>query len=221
MNDHNRLVEQSGVYHVGSLAARLGYLFRQIKEHDKGVDAEIELTQSIGVESPIIGVQIKARSDFRKNVDNTVSITVSEQNLRYWKSFGRPVVLIMYSDKEADVYWTRVDNASSQTIKISLDQKLDESTVLKSNLPRKEFEGLVGIIDIGYEVAYFIEVGFIKHSTRVISVVSKPKLALFNAVPIMREWLKQAHSINKPLPPEDPRKAFAPNRFSDDERNSG
>jgi hypothetical protein len=129
MNDHNRLVEQSGVYHVGSLATQLGYLVRSIREHDKGVDAEIELTQSIDVESPIIGVQIKARSDFRKNVDNTVSITVSEQNLRYWKSFGRPVVLMIYSDKEADVYWTRVDNASSRTIKISLDQKFDESTV--------------------------------------------------------------------------------------------
>jgi len=527
MNDHNRLVEQTGVYHLGCLAARLGYLFRQIKEHDKGVDAEIELTQSIGVASPIIGVQIKARSDFRKNADNTISITVTEQNLRYWKSFGRPVVLMAYSDKETDVYWTRVDNASSRTIRISLDQKFDESTMhqfariisqyhanvawnmptknaseilaelgstvgevltpieqkvravdtlmtkgrykdaaptcealatiyedapsiwynwvvcllesgerdraldvanevlkklperwesyhlvgtclgsldryeeaenlllkalelaplspevwnnlgllhywqgrnkeayeefylaaayepddkcsrfnlalcstalgnyeealhyydacininpnfydalnnkgrllrylwrigealdsydsaieidsrnpaalcnsayllkdlgyneraiqryhmaleelpdndslhfnlgvlccrtgnwksaayhfdkaynlLKSDLPRKEFEGLVGIIDIGYEVAYFIRVEFTKHSVRIFSVDPEPKCALFNAVPSMRELLNQAHTINRPLPPEDPRKAFAPNRFSDDEHN--
>jgi hypothetical protein len=52
MSDHNRLVEQIGVYHVGTLAGILGCLFRQVNEHDKGVDAEIELTQSLGVISP-------------------------------------------------------------------------------------------------------------------------------------------------------------------------
>lgn len=130
MSDHNRLVEQTGVYYVGHLAGQLGYLFRQVKEHDKGVDAEIELTQSPGAVSPIIGVQIKARSDFRKTADNEISITVTENNIQYWKSFGRPVVLMAYSDSEPGVvFWTRVDNASSRTIRIRTVQKFDESTL--------------------------------------------------------------------------------------------
>ncbi len=132
MSDHSRLVEQTGVYYVGHLAGKLNYLFRQVKEHDKGIDAEIELTQSPGVVSPIIGVQIKARSQFKKTVDNEISITVTEKNLQYWKSFGRPVVLMAYSDSEPDtVFWTRVDNSSSHIIKISMGQKFDEHTLPK------------------------------------------------------------------------------------------
>lgn len=129
MSDHSRIVEQKGVYYVGYLAGELGYLFRQIKEHDKGVDAEIELIKEIGLQSPILGVQVKARSKFRITTDNEISVTVTEQNLTYWKSFGRPVILAAYSDDRHEVYWTRVDNASSRTIRISLEQKFDTSTL--------------------------------------------------------------------------------------------
>ncbi len=129
MSDHNRLVEQIGVHHVGTLAGRLGYLFRQVKEHDKGVDAEIELTQSVGVISPIIGVQVKSRSKFRLSADNKIYIQVKKQNLQYWKSYGRPVVLMVYSSTESDTYWARVDNVNSPNIQVSLDQKFDKSTI--------------------------------------------------------------------------------------------
>jgi len=130
MSDHNRLVEQIGVYHVGTLAGRLGYLFRQVKEHDKGVDAEIELTQQpLGVISPIIGVQVKFRSEFRLSADNKIYIQVKKQNLQYWKSYGRPVVLMVYSSTESETYWARVDNVNSPNIQVSLDQKFDKSTI--------------------------------------------------------------------------------------------
>jgi tetratricopeptide (TPR) repeat protein len=129
MSDHNRLVEQKGVSFVGFLAANYGCLYRRVTEHDKGVDADIELTRSFGNFSPIIGVQVKSRSEFKPTAENKISITVTEQNLRYWKSYGHPVVLMAYCDADREVYWTRVDNALSRTLKISLSQKFDHSAV--------------------------------------------------------------------------------------------
>jgi tetratricopeptide (TPR) repeat protein len=138
MNDHNRLVEQEGVYSVGRLFSQLGYLFRQIREHDKGVDAEIELTQSLGTFPPIIGVQVKARSEFRHTADNKISITVTEQNLEYWQKYGRPVILAAYSCEDENIYWAQVDNTTTRTIKIDLHQRLDESTLIQ--FPRLIFQ---------------------------------------------------------------------------------
>ena len=129
MSDHNRLIEQKGVHYVGFLAAKYGCLYRNVTEHDKGVDAEIELTQSLGVASSRLGVQVKARSAFKPTSDNKIAIYVTEQNLHYWKSYGCPVVLMAYCDADTEVYWTRVDNASSPKIKISLAQKFDHSVV--------------------------------------------------------------------------------------------
>jgi tetratricopeptide (TPR) repeat protein len=129
MSDHNRLVEQRGVSFVEFLAAQYGCLYRRVTEHDKGVDADIELTRSLGNFSPIMGVQVKSRSEFKPTVENEISITVTEQNLRYWKSYGHPVVLMAYCDADRKVYWTRVDNAPSRTVKISLFQKFDDSAV--------------------------------------------------------------------------------------------
>ncbi|MGC1395299.1 MAG: tetratricopeptide repeat protein [Coleofasciculaceae cyanobacterium] len=129
MSNHNRLVEQRGVGYVSFLAAKYGCLFRGVIVHDKGVDADIELTRSLGNFSPIIGVQVKSRSKFKPTAENKISITVTEQNLRYWKSYGHPVILMAYCEADEKVYWTRVDNASSRTIQISLSQKFDDSAV--------------------------------------------------------------------------------------------
>jgi len=128
MGDHNRLIEQAGVGFFEHLASKLGYLYRPTGQHDKGVDAEIELTQSANALSNKIGIQIKSRSEFRKTKKNEISVIVKEQNLQYWKSYGRPVIFVAYSVGEENLYWTRVDNASSRTIKISLDKKFDSST---------------------------------------------------------------------------------------------
>ncbi|KJH71202.1 DUF4365 domain-containing protein [Aliterella atlantica] len=128
MGDHNRLIEQAGVGFFACVVSKLGYLCRLTGQHDKGVDAEIELTQPINALSNKIGIQIKSRSEFRNTQKNEISITVTEQNLHYWKSYGRPVILVTYSVHEENLYWVRVDNASSRTIKINLDKKLDSST---------------------------------------------------------------------------------------------
>lgn len=69
---------------------------------------------------------------------------------------------------------------------------------------------------MGYEVFYSITIELSKNSARILSVESVPKLALFNGMPIMREYLKNAHLINQPvledglLPPEEFLGAYIP-----------
>ena len=83
MSDDTRLNEQQGLGFVKFLAGQFGCLYRDITQHDKGVDAEPELVGKISVQSPIIGVQVKARSKFQLTSDNEISITVTNQNLKY------------------------------------------------------------------------------------------------------------------------------------------
>lgn len=51
-NNHSReLKAQEGVGFFQYKCSKLGYLFREVVHHDEGVDCEIEITQSIPVES--------------------------------------------------------------------------------------------------------------------------------------------------------------------------
>jgi tetratricopeptide (TPR) repeat protein len=129
--DQRRLKEQEGVGYFRFLCAKLNYLCRDVVHHDKGVDCEIEITQSLDVESPIIAVQIKSWTEFYVTKENEITLTVSQQNLEYWRKYGRPVILVAYSDHEKPLYWTRVDNLKDRTVKISLNNKFDEDTLPK------------------------------------------------------------------------------------------
>ncbi|MEZ2657922.1 tetratricopeptide repeat protein [Aneurinibacillus aneurinilyticus] len=127
--EHSRLKGQEGVHYFAFLCSKLNYLFREVLHHDKGVDCEIEITQSLDVESPIVAVQVKSRSEFYITKDNNITLTVTQQNLDYWRSYGRPVILVAYTDDKHPLYWTRVDNIKSRTIRISLSDKFDETTL--------------------------------------------------------------------------------------------
>ncbi len=129
MPDHNRLVDQKGVDYFGYKSAELGCLFRPTSRHDKGIDGELELTEVNGVESPFLGIQVKSRSEFYVSAENKISVNVSEANLQVWRTYGRPVVLIAYDDRNKELYWTRVDTAPSTTIYISLAQKFEKTAI--------------------------------------------------------------------------------------------
>ncbi|MEK4107023.1 DUF4365 domain-containing protein [Paenibacillus sp. FSL R10-2791] len=127
--DHTRLKAQEGVHEFGSKCAKLNYLFRELKDNDKGVDGEIELTQSSGVKNPFIAVQIKARSKVKITKKNEISLTVTSQNIEYWRNYGRPVILILFVDNRTPMYWVRVDNLKSRTFKIPITNQFDETTL--------------------------------------------------------------------------------------------
>ncbi|MBN8655308.1 MAG: DUF4365 domain-containing protein [Anaerolineae bacterium] len=134
--DHNRLVSQKGLSFIAFLASQYRCLFRNVLEHDKGIDAEIEITESSGTISAIIGLQVKSRSDCIADSQDQVSIHVSEQNLSYWKNYGRPVLLMVYTDDLREVYWTRVDRTKTQLIKVDTNNKFEEGSI-------KEFKQII------------------------------------------------------------------------------
>jgi hypothetical protein len=63
--DETRCVEQRGIGIFLALSGEFGGLVRQTNTHDKGIDAELEITNSFsfGEKTPILGIQVKSRSE--------------------------------------------------------------------------------------------------------------------------------------------------------------
>ncbi|WP_199426653.1 tetratricopeptide repeat protein [Thermaerobacillus caldiproteolyticus] len=127
--DDKRLKEQEGVHYFAFLCSRLGFLFREVLHHDKGVDCEIEITTSLGLDTQIVAVQIKSRSEVYVTQKNEISLTVSQQNIDYWKNYGRPVILVVYTNAQEPLYWTRVDNLESKNVKVPLENQFNKETI--------------------------------------------------------------------------------------------
>ena len=157
-SDHNLLVGGEAFHAVGMLANELGYLFNKPSEYDKGIDAEIEITRKAyqvyaensesknfpegyfeteNLKYPFIGLQIKGRSHVQRNANGYFTLRVKESNLEYWKKYGRPVILILYTNK--NFYWTRVDDLESVNIKINANRVFNSSSLNEFILIIKQF----------------------------------------------------------------------------------
>ncbi|MCP3746806.1 tetratricopeptide repeat protein [Paenibacillus sp. A3M_27_13] len=147
--DHNKLIEQQGIGIITWKSAAYGFLMRNIQHHDKGVDADLELTKSIGNFPPVISIQIKARTRFYINKNKQLCITVTQQNLDYWKSYGRPVILMVVcitSDGEPSICWKRVDNETDTTIKVDTLNLFSEDSL-------KEFTRIIEMYYVNFSLA--------------------------------------------------------------------
>jgi len=90
MSDDKRLIEQEGVGVFTVKSSHYGGLVRNTDTHDKGIDAELEVSNSFSVKgrTPFIGVQIKSRTEAIKLANGDFSVTVTEQNIDYWSRYG-------------------------------------------------------------------------------------------------------------------------------------
>lgn len=130
--DKKRLTEQIGIGYVLARAGELGYLIRMEKEHDKGIDAHMEIAHSVPLPSKILGLQIKSRSDCYINKNDELTINVTERNLNFWRDkYGRPAIMMVYNHETKEIYWNRIDNAVSTSIKINTENKFDEESLEK------------------------------------------------------------------------------------------
>lgn len=160
---------REGVHHFGAACMKYKYYFREVLHHDRGIDGEIELPSSAATEGPIIGVQIKSRSDVHLTKNQEYSITVTQRVLEYWNNYGRPVILILYINDDQPIYWARVDNLTNRTIHIPKNNTFDEMTF--SIFPRiinefynqiarkrdiKEVSQILGEFDFGLNITNII-----------------------------------------------------------------
>lgn len=130
MADYRKsLKEQEGIHFFAFQCSKLNYIYRDVLQHDNGVDCEIELTQSVSVKSPIIAVQVKARTKAYVTESDEISITVSKQNLEYWNNFGRPVILVVYTSEIDPIFWVRVDTLKGRTVRVPRSNIFDASTL--------------------------------------------------------------------------------------------
>lgn len=129
-DDHNRIVQQYGEGIVSKICSENNMLFRFIREHDKGIDGEIELKDSNG-NNKFIGVQIKTRSRFCLDKNAKMIINVTNENIKYWNDSGRPVILILCKYKTEEIYWGRVDGVSRSKIELDKVNRFNDDKIYK------------------------------------------------------------------------------------------
>jgi tetratricopeptide (TPR) repeat protein len=143
MGDANRLVDQKGTALVQAALAELHCLYRPILVHDKGVDGELELPGAMSATGHV-AVQIKSRSQCRLRKDGTLTLTVQDRQVAYWREYGRPVVLLLYDDSTGQIHWTRVDNTRHRTIRIPHSQTVSAATLVEfATITRDYYHNLV------------------------------------------------------------------------------
>lgn len=155
-NDQYSLIEQQGINYFGAMAGRLGYLFKKVNVFDKTIDGEIELPQGVENKGHIVAVKVVPESRFERSPNGFISIQVSDKILSSWRNYKHPVILATYSMAEnQEIYWTRVDSATSTTIKIDLQSKFDDKA--SKEILRILFSYYVKL-GLGLNVASFSEI---------------------------------------------------------------
>lgn len=131
MSDKTRIIAQEGIKYFGYQIARFGGLVRETGDHDKGIDAELEIVgrSLVDGKTPFLGIQVKSRSKAKRLLNGDFTITVTDQNIKYWKRYGRPVLLVLYDIKAGELYWQRVDISQQKTIHISKKSVLDQTSI--------------------------------------------------------------------------------------------
>lgn len=129
--DDTRLVEQEGIGQFITLSAQFRGLVRLTDTHDKGIDAELEIPYFAGKKTPILGIQIKSRSEAKTLKNGDFSIRVTDQNIDYWSKYGRPVLLVLFDKSSKTMYWQRVEKTTKQQIHVNHQNTYEESSISK------------------------------------------------------------------------------------------
>ncbi|MCX7207910.1 MAG: DUF4365 domain-containing protein [Proteobacteria bacterium] len=131
MSDDRRHVEQEGIKYFGFIMSKLKTLVREVSSHDKGIDLEVELDNKYSINgiNCFVGIQVKSRTEAKKLASGDFSITVTEQNIQYWKAYGRPVFLILYDIDSQSLYLRRVDTHFNKTIHVDKLSLLNADTI--------------------------------------------------------------------------------------------
>ncbi len=97
-----------------SIFEKVGFLFRELRDHDHGIDAEAEPVEGGQATSQLIRLQVKAGpSFFRERAETGFVFRFDDKHHRYWMNHALPVVLLLCDLDHGKVYWQEV---SEQTV---------------------------------------------------------------------------------------------------------
>lgn len=122
--------------------------FRDETQHDKGIDAFIEIKFNGKNTNLRFPVQLKATRTLDRNQDGSISFTVKVSNINYLLNDGMPALYVLYSENEACFYYEMAEKVSrvlkekypknaypeSFTIKFSKLLDADALTNIRANI---------------------------------------------------------------------------------------
>jgi hypothetical protein len=107
--------ERLGVSALDHFFSSCGWLFREQKTHDYGIDAHVEIVENERPTGKLIALQIKSgRSFFEEEQESGYIFRTDDKHIAYWVDHSMPVVLVLYNPDTNQVCWQQI---SRETVK--------------------------------------------------------------------------------------------------------
>ena len=112
-------IERIGVNHVGEIAERNNWMFREQPVNDIGIDAHIEFVDSSGKPKQLLALQIKTgESWFKEQKDNCVVFRdINERQYNYWTMNSLPCIVVLYNPDDNTCIWQKLTTETIERTK--------------------------------------------------------------------------------------------------------
>lgn len=102
--------ERIGLNHIGEIAERNKWMFREQPIDDVGIDAHIELTEPTGESKQLLALQIKSGASwFREKKDDYIIFRdINERQYNYWTMNSLPCIVVLYNPDDDMCIWQKL-----------------------------------------------------------------------------------------------------------------
>lgn len=102
--------ERIGLNHIGEIAERNKWMFREQPIDDVGIDAHIELTEPTGESKQLLALQIKSgESWFKEKKDDYIIFRdINERQYNYWTMNSLPCIVVLYNPDDDMCIWQKL-----------------------------------------------------------------------------------------------------------------
>ena len=113
------MIERIGINHVGEIAERNNWMFRDQPVNDIGIDAHIEFVDSSGKPKQLLALQIKTgESWFKEQKDNCVVFRdINERQYKYWTMNSLPCIVVLYNPDDNTCVWQKLTTETIERTK--------------------------------------------------------------------------------------------------------
>ena len=102
--------ERIGVNHIGEIAERNQWMFREQPIDDVGIDAHMELIEPTGESKQLLALQIKSGASwFKEKKDNYIIFRdINERQYNYWTMNSLPCIVVLYNPNDDMCIWQKL-----------------------------------------------------------------------------------------------------------------
>lgn len=102
--------ERIGVNHIGEIAERNQWMFREQPIDDVGIDAHMEFTEPTGESKQLLALQIKTGASWfeEKKDDFIIFREISERQYNYWTMNSLPCIVVLYDPDNDICIWQKL-----------------------------------------------------------------------------------------------------------------